>query len=529
MSWSLTRLSRIVFTGLLVVVGGADAYVVVAANHASTALQDFRDDTSVLQTAASHMRADFYAYDGANNMYILTASTGGAEGKALSEITYAQAVEWSDALTSEAVAVTDLVAGTDLEPVIADLLVAVDAYDTLFDQGYDLLQAGDLEGAAHMETVENVEESDAIGAQIDAVQAAVDERSATVLADLDRTNTLLRNVAVAALVVSVAVIAAIMLAFNKAVLSPVRLLKSQIEVIGGDLTKRVTVVRRDEVGSLAESFNALIASTHGAVETITRSSAALATASTGLTESSRSIETFSGNSSTQAENASASAQQVSLSIQSAAAGAEEMGASIREIAQNASEAARIAGRAVSVAEATSTQVARLGVSSDEIGAVVKAITSIAEQTNLLALNATIEAARAGEAGKGFAVVAGEVKELAQETARATEDIAGRVASIRSDTSDAMVAIAEIAEIVRSIDDYQGVIAAAVEEQTAVTNEMARSVSEAAKGSTEIADRIASVAQSAHGVSQSAKDTRAASDGLAGLSDDLSRVVAIYTV
>ncbi|NTV38829.1 MAG: hypothetical protein HGA51_02575, partial [Demequinaceae bacterium] len=174
MYWSLTKLSRLALIGLLAVVGGADAYVVIAANQAASDVQSFKDDTSVLQTAAAHMRADFYAYDGANNMYILTASTGGAEGQRLSEVTYDQAVAWSDALKSEAAAVTGLVEGTELEPVVAELLTAVEAYDTLFEKGHDLLQAGDLEGAAHMETVENVEESDAIGTQIDAIQTAVD-------------------------------------------------------------------------------------------------------------------------------------------------------------------------------------------------------------------------------------------------------------------------------------------------------------------------------------------------------------------
>jgi methyl-accepting chemotaxis protein len=173
-------------------------------------------------------------------------------------------------------------------------------------------------------------------------------------------------------------------------------------------------------------------------------------------------------------------------------------------------------------------VLKLGESSAAISNVIKIITSIAEQTNLLALNATIEAARAGEAGKGFAVVASEVKELAQETARATGDIAERVAAIQGDTAGATAAISEIAEIIRQINEYQTTIAGAVEEQSATTNEMNRSVSLAATGAGDIAANISGVADAAHLTTVGVNEVQTAVSELARMSSELHTKVSRFT-
>jgi len=183
---------------------------------------------------------------------------------------------------------------------------------------------------------------------------------------------------------------------------------------------------------------------------------------------------------------------------------------------------------VGLAESTGTLVNRLGESGSMIGGVVKTITSIAEQTNLLALNATIEAARAGEVGKGFAVVANEVKELAKETARATEDIGGKIGAIQQDTRLAIEAIRQIQAIITRINEIQTSIASAVEEQTATTREIGRNVTEAAKGTTEIAASITGVADAAGNTSKRAQEATGEIRLLSQLSARLEELVRGWT-
>ena len=226
----------------------------------------------------------------------------------------------------------------------------------------------------------------------------------------------------------------------------------------------------------------------------------------------------------QATVVATAAEEVNNNVQTVATAAEELTASIKEVATNATEAARVAKRAVEAAGTTNVIVGKLGESSVQIGKVIKVITSIAQQTNLLALNATIEAARAGEAGKGFAVVANEVKELAKQTAEATEDISQKIETIQKDTKDAVQAIVQISEIIGQINDIQATIASAVEEQTTTTSEIARNVNEAAKGSAEIAVNITGVAQAAESTSTGASDSQKASAELARMAADLQKLV-----
>lgn len=260
------------------------------------------------------------------------------------------------------------------------------------------------------------------------------------------------------------------------------------------------------------------------VKQVAHNAQSVASAAEELSATAQQLSSNSEETTAQSGVAAAAAEQISKNVGTVATSAEEMNASVREIAKNASQAARVASEAVQVAQVTNTTVAKLGDSSMEIGKVIKVITSIAQQTNLLALNATIEAARAGEAGKGFAVVANEVKELAKQTAAATEDISRKIEAIQGDTKSAVSAIDQISQIINQINDIQNTIASAVEEQTATTNEIARNAAEAARGTDEIARNVTSVSQAARGTSEGAANTLNAAAELARLAAELQRVV-----
>ena len=254
---------------------------------------------------------------------------------------------------------------------------------------------------------------------------------------------------------------------------------------------------------------------------------ALASASEELTSVSQQMSAAAEQTTAQANLVSAAAEQVSGNARTVSGSIDNLVASIHDIARNAQDAAATARRAVEMATATSTTMDALGRSSQEIGAVVKVINTIAEQTNLLALNATIEAARAGEAGKGFAVVANEVKELARETAKATEEIGGRIEGMQGDTGRAVTAIAEIGAVIEKIDALQTKIAAAVEEQSVTTSEISRNITEATTGSGEIAENIVQVAQAAQSTAEGASNTQVSSQELARMAQALQRLVDEY--
>ena len=295
----------------------------------------------------------------------------------------------------------------------------------------------------------------------------------------------------------------------------------------GDFTVSSGARTTDELGQMGMALDEATANLRAIMGRVAASAQAVASAAGDLAAGREQVASTSAEVSSKAEMVAIAASEVSRNLTDVSSGSEEMTASIREIAHSTAEAARVAQQAADAAAAANGQISRLGLSSQEIGNVVKVITSIAEQTNLLALNATIEAARAGEAGKGFAVVAGEVGELARETARATDDIARRVEAIQADSQGAVSAIGQISSIVESINEFQSTIASAVEQQTATTNEMGRNVSDAAMGSEDIAGGIGTVAQAAHTTVSVMSSVGESIEELNRLSSELSERVATF--
>lgn len=296
-------------------------------------------------------------------------------------------------------------------------------------------------------------------------------------------------------------------------LKPLSNLKENVRIFSEhssfDLTRRITIVNDNEIGEVARCINSFIDKSEEAAKNITDRSKHLANAAGELKGVSDSLSMAADKTSEEAGVVTSSAEEVSANVQAVASGSEQMGASIRDIADNASQAAEVAAGAVELARQTNVTINQLVESSAAIGQVVRVIGGIAEQTNLLALNATIEAARAGDAGKGFAVVANEVKELANQTSKATEDIANKIDSIQSGMTKAVDAIGRISSTIDTINEIQGTIASSVNEQSVTSAEIGRSVGELAKGSSSIADSIQAVAQATQGTAAAASETRRA--------------------
>jgi methyl-accepting chemotaxis protein len=281
--------------------------------------------------------------------------------------------------------------------------------------------------------------------------------------------------------------------------------------------KSAVAKRKADMLTLADGFEAAVGEI---IETVSSASTELEASATTLTPTTETTQRLTA-------TVAAASEEASTNVQSVASATEELTSSVTEIGRQVEESNKIASEAVRQAEQTDARMAELSKAADRIGDVVKLITSIAEQTNLLALNATIEAARAGEAGRGFAVVANEVKALAAQTGKATGEIGGQIAGIQAATQDSVVSIKEIGGTIGRISNIASTIAAAVEEQGAATQEIARNIQQAAAGTTAVASNITDVNRGAAESGAASSEVLASARGLASESNRLKLEVGKF--
>lgn len=332
------------------------------------------------------------------------------------------------------------------------------------------------------------------------------------------------------LLLGLVLVGVVVLAVIRSITTPLVALRDRLADIAdgdGDLTARVEEDGSDEVTEISALFNRFIGQIADIISRVAGTANTVAAAAEELSANTMQISSASEETSVQAGSVSNLAERVSSNVQAVAAGAEQMGAAITEIARNTTEAARVAQHCLDVVSNASETVTKLGESSQEIGEVLRVIAAVTAQTNLLALNATIEAARAGELGKGFAVVAGEVKDLARETAQATEDISRRVGAIQSDAQSAVASVSQIGEAMQGITEFQVVISAAVDEQIATTNEVSRNVTNAAAATTDIANDITGVSEASMSTAAGVNQSLQAIQELAVMSSELQSMVGRF--
>jgi methyl-accepting chemotaxis protein len=403
-----------------------------------------------------------------------------------------------------------------------------------FDELAETVELRRADGFAAARDVVLTDKGKAVMDQIRAVLTEMEEAESSLLsvraADTADTADTSRTAIVAGVLLAALLVVLLAWLLARSILRPLAGLTGRLAEIAdgeGDLTHRVDESRRDEFGTLGAAFNRFVAKLAGIIAQIGEQATSLAAASEQLSAGTRQVAGSAEETSREVGGVAGATEAMSSALTTVAAGAEEMGASIREIATSTSDASQAGVEAVRVAEEASRTVTALGHSSAEISNVVNFITAIAEQTNLLALNATIEAARAGESGKGFAVVASEVKELAQETARATEDISKRVHDIQLSATATSEAIGRVSEIVGRVNDYQTTIASAVEEQTATTSEMSRNVTEASTSSRAVSASLTTVSTAVADTSASIVSSEQAVAELARMSGTLHGLVAQF--
>ena len=524
-----------VLVGVLVLFISALAATGYTRISSGTSASEQLRDSNAMQAIALRVQYDFADLNGWQNAYAFDAARHGPAGVVDTAGNRKTFLEVAERTRADLRAMAGDLVG-DPQPWLTLQKTAQDRFDrfmTVDGQIARLYRQGGPAAAAQADALVNGAEVQTYTAGFAAVQQLVGKltehaasTTAQARADGSTGHRMIGLITIIALLIG----AGSALLVTGSIGGPLRALRDRLGEIAhgnGDLTVRLDTSGRDELTSISELFNTFVEQIAGTVRDVSTSATTLAAAAEELSGNTGVIAAASQETSAQAAAVAEASRQVDAGVQGFSGAAGELRQSIGEIAQSATEAAEVAADAVHLADTTMSTVQALGASSAEISGVVVLINGVAEQTNLLALNATIEAARAGDAGKGFAVVATEVKELAQETARATQDITDRIEQIQAQTTQAVAAISEITQVISKINDYQMSIAGAVEQQTATTVTMTATVAEAAAGTRGITTNIDGVAESAEATSRSVVESQHATDELARMSAHLQSAVARF--
>jgi methyl-accepting chemotaxis protein len=491
----------------------------------------YKDVYYVANVNTLEMVTAFYTFDDQMNMYVLVAYAYPHQSSLIQQ-TYVQAMQGKEQLGA-------LIASSKklerFEPGSDSLLARVQrdylAYSNYASQVHSAVLSHNVSKAAYIQTIGNLNPSNDIMVALGKLQALTVKDSSGELGAVSSLQNSTKLVVITMVLADAVVLGVLFILFRRIFITPLLSLDRKLAALADgseDINSELPEVSSDEFGQIARSFNGFRRRLMAAMGQVASSVKVLEVAASGLKEMSDDLADVSDDTATRAEQVSASADQIVSNAAAVSEATDEMRLAITEIASSASKAARVASSAVGVASNASDTVRRLGDSSNEVGEVVKTINDIAEQTNLLALNAAIEAARAGDAGRGFAVVASEVKDLAKDTAVATEDIAKKMEAIQSDTEQVIAAIAQISDVIREISDLQSSIASAVEEQSVTTNEIGRVAAEAAQGSSDAVNHIAEVVTTAHESKAKVESTRRSVSDLEKVALELSQLVSRFT-
>jgi len=399
----------------------------------------------------------------------------------------------------------------DLKSLLAELEQPHLDLHTCADKIDNYLQEKNRKGAAEYYGTQLINELHLVLKPYDKLLERVQDEIKADMKEAEKESATARITAILAAIFAILIAILVAVSLTNSIKGPLSAAVSHLgEVAKGDISRDVAdefLHRQDEIGDLSKSLQKttealrnVIGDITGGVQTLASSSTELSAISTQLASGTKEMSGKSNTMATAAEEASANTNSIAVSMEQAtsnlssvASATEEMSSTIGEIAANSEKARSISSEATSQAEVISGVMKELGRSAQEIGKVTETITSISAQTNLLALNATIEAARAGAAGKGFAVVAGEIKELAQQTAAATDDIKGKISAIQASTGGAINDIEKIASVIKQVGEIVTTIAVAIEEQTAVTKEVANNIAQASSGVKDSNERVAQTA------------------------------------